>query len=213
MSLFLFLLLAAACSRFSTTAESLQPDNTPELIVSGDSSGFPDGCSPRQVADLILQFFEAYNNGQQDHFAQTFPQNFDWYSDGIGSGDNIRHFVTHNREELLAYFAERYQQGERLQLLAISVVGPANGRGGIAHIAWSYRRQADDIRPGPDGVTRIGGGKGAIHCRSQKVFVWSMGVAAWWEDEEFYLWDCSHASTSTGAVPSAEVCVIYKVAE
>lgn len=180
------------------------PDN---MTVVGSSDNYPDNCSPREVAALVLRFFAAYNEGNQEQLTFFFeprlivPGQAGWYSDTIMAGDvgsenDRRHFVTSDREELLAYFAGRYDQNERLQLLSLSVSPPTSVT--RVDVVYTYRRQGGDIEPGPNGVWRIGGGKGAIKCPSQKIGVWSMGTLAPWEDEAYYLRACDSSRIEPG---------------
>lgn len=169
------------------------------IIVVGDVDSYPDSCNPREVVTLILRFFEAYNEGDQEQLAQFFDE---WltaggvngrYSDTIVRGltsEEWQHFATSNREEILAYVARRYDQNESLQLLSLGV-GPSYSSTTRVDVTYTYMRQADDIQPGPNGVGRMGDGKGAIRCPSQKIGVWSFGTAASWEEEDDYLYACN----------------------
>lgn len=205
--IFLVLLLVTACRQ--TPLPSPTPTVEPVITIMGDTGGYPGGCQPDEVATLVLHFFEAYNAGDQEQLASFFPQTFEWYSDTIEAvnPEESRHFVTRpgNREELLDYFAERHKQREQLQLLALSVSEDA--RVNIVNIAWAYRRQADDVQSGPDGVTRIGSGKGALQCRSQEIYVWSMGTAAPFEDEDQWLWSCTKPPSAE--TRSSIICLEY----
>ncbi len=185
----------------SRTVDSLQ------VVVIGDSTGYPEGCSPHEVATLILQFFDAYNEGDQEQLASFFeprlsvPGRTSGYSDTIMTGDvgsenDRRHFVTTDREELLVYFAGRYDQNERLQLLSLSVSPPTSDT--RVDLWYSYRRQGDDIEPGPNGVWRMGDGKGVIRCPSQVIGLWAMGTSAPWEDEDYYLRACDGSYIEPG---------------
>ncbi len=160
---------------------------------SAEDSDYPDNCNPRQLTNLIMNFFEAYNHGDQEKLSSYFPRTFQWYSDEV---DSVQ-FVTRpgNRDDLLIYFAERHEQNEQLKLQSLSVTPPNKG-GSNVNIAFVYRRQAEDVLPGLDGVTRVGGGKGVITCQNQKIFVWSMATAAPHEDEDEYQWSCTEESES-----------------
>ena len=148
-----------------------------EVIVTRDDSTLPSGCGPREVAQLIMRFFDAFNNGDQEQLDRFFgfESGFQWYS--VTEGDPSkggRHFVAYNPEDLLAYFAERHQQHERLRLITVDVAGPS-WHGGV-DIAYFLTRRADDLEPGLEGSERIVHGKGAINCEKQQIFVWSMGM-------------------------------------
>ena len=205
--LFVLSLLFIACNERPAPVQTEIP-SADTLTIMGEVDGFPDGCSPRQVADLIIRFFEAYNVGDQEQITSFFPPTFQWYSDTrveVVNGKNEQvHFVTRpgSREELLHYFSERHEQNEQLKLQLLSVASP-DGGGGHVNIVFVYRRQANDVQPGPDGVTRVGEGKGVIACRNQKIFVWSMGTAAPDEDEEWYQRPCAEPAGEL----SAMVCI------
>lgn len=207
---FIFAIFLIACNEPSGAKGVSQTDDSDsiQVVVIGDNTGYPEGCSPHEVATLILQFFEAYNEGDQEQLASFFPPTFQWYSDTrveVVNGNNEQiHFVTRpgSREELLRYFSERHEQNEQLKLQLLSVASPHGGAGHV-NIVFVYRRQADDVQPGPDGVTRVGEGKGVIACRNQKIFVWSMGTAAPDEDEEWYQRPC----TEPAGELSAMVCI------
>ncbi|MCB9010026.1 MAG: hypothetical protein H6656_22085 [Ardenticatenaceae bacterium] len=172
------------------------PDN---VIVVGSTDNYPENCSPREVAALVLRFFTAYNEGNQEQLASFFEPFLSvsgqtgWYSDTImtedvGSENDRRHFVTSDRGELLAYSANRYVQKEHLQLLSLSVSPPTSVT--QVDVSYTYRRQGNDIEPGPNGVWRMGDGKGVIKCPSLKIGIWSMGTAALLEGEDYYLGAC-----------------------
>lgn len=159
-----------------------------EIIVTREGDSLPPGCSPRQVARLIMDFFDAFNNGDRDELDRFFGPDFKWYS--VTEGDPSkggRHFVTYGtagadtagpmgyptsakRDELLSHFAERHKQHERLKLIMVDVAGPS-WHGGV-DIAYVLTRHADDLLDSPDHLSQ---GKGAINCEKQQIFVWSMG--------------------------------------
>ena len=146
-ALLLFLVLLIAACNQNPTLPLTQGLQSAGFVVAGDISGFPDGCSPHQVADLMIQFFAAYNASNQEQPTQFFPPSFEWYSDTI---TDKSHFVTRpgNRDELLSYFAERHEQNEQLKLQAISVTGPRDGLGGKVNIAFRYKETASTVAAG-----------------------------------------------------------------
>lgn len=202
-------LLVIAGSVISSRAAKSQPRQTPIVIVAGDTSGYPEGCNPGLVADLIMEFFDAYNNGDQEELTGFFSPGLQWYSDTKGGGD--LHFVTYDRKELPSYFGERHKQHEQLQLVALNVIEPPRPTASLVHFAYVYRRRATDIQPGPDSTTRIGDGKGAVTCSNDpKIHVWSMGLSTAEDDEKKYdYWSCFDSSGSMEAVPTGTACVKY----
>jgi hypothetical protein len=191
--------LLATCGNPSQS-EPLTSYGRPEINVVGSTDGYSNGCSPQDAAILILQFFEAYNEGNQEQLVHFFEPRLSvpgllegWYSDtiiaeNVGNKSDRRHFVSSSREDLLAYFAERHAQFERVQLLSLDVHPTSNTR---IDVSYTYMRQANDVQPGPNGVGRMGDGKGVIKCPDQKIGIWSMGTAAPEEDEDYYLYACN----------------------
>lgn len=172
------------------SATAVATDSLPDVVTVGTMADYPRGCHPRDVADLVLSFFTAYNAGDIAGLEQVFAGYVEWYSDTkvdvIKDGTQTRlHFVTYDRDEMFPYFATRHAQRDRLQLLWLRVV-PKTWHGGV-DIVYALQRRADDLAPGPDGATRIGMGKGAVQCPERKIFVWSMATAAAGKEETDYV--------------------------
>jgi hypothetical protein len=167
-----------------------EPDT--KVIVTSDDASLPDGCRPRQIAELVISFINAFNSGDQSRLSQLFfisegpsPPDFSqggyypwsWYSvSEVGAGGRIEDgFVTYDQGELLRYFAERHRQGERLELLKVSATQAGLlGNEGNVGIIYVLTRDAEDLAPELGGPDHIATGKGAINCGSQRIFVWSM---------------------------------------
>jgi hypothetical protein len=165
---------------------------TTKVIVTSDDASLPDGCRPRQIAELVIAFIDAFNGGDQGRLAQLFfisegpsPPDFSetgyypwsWYSvSEVGAGGRIEDgFVTYDQGELLRYFAERHRQGEHLELLKVSSTQAGLlGNEGNVGIVYVLTRDAEDLEPGLGGPDRIATGKGAVNCASRRIFVWSM---------------------------------------
>jgi len=145
------------------------------VIVTRDDPSLPAGCRPRQTAGLIMNFFEAFNRGDQERLSRFFVPYYPipgLY--GVSEDRGSRGFGTQSRDELLRYFAERHKQGERLQLLKVDV-----GKGwesGTANITFVITRKAGDLKPGLGGPDRVAMGKGGIDCKKQRIVVWQMGM-------------------------------------
>jgi hypothetical protein len=182
----------------SQTPQPTEPPQGPGTVVFvGDigvhirdySGPLPQGCRPKEVVRLLTDFLDAFNRGDQQALARFFPAEtsqrgphgtlssgeeegkFKWYSVGGAPGSFNSGFQANNRDELLAYFAERHAHHERMQLLQVDYGAKLwweNGTRGI-DMTYDIRRHADDI------PTHIAGGKGAVDCREQTIYVWSMG--------------------------------------
>jgi hypothetical protein len=151
-----------------------------KVIVTSDDASLPDGCRPREIAELGIGFINAFNSGDQNRLAQLFfisegpsPPDFSqrgyypwsWYSvSEVGAGGRIKDgFVTYNQGELLRYFAEKHRQGERLELLKVSATQAGLlGTEGNAGIVYIRTRDAEDLDPGLGGSDRIATGKGPL---------------------------------------------------
>jgi hypothetical protein len=163
-----------------------------KVIVTSDDASLPDGCSTRQIAELAIDFVDAFNRGDQELLSRLFfvsegpsPPDFSeagyypwsWYSvSEVGREGRIENgFVTYNQSELLRYFAERHEQGERLGLIKVS-----STQGGLLEeennvgIVYVLTRDAADLAPGLGGPDRVAFGKGAVNCESRRIFAWSM---------------------------------------
>jgi hypothetical protein len=140
--------------------------------VTRDSDRLPPGCSPGEVADALLRFFDAFNRGDQPQLARFFEPTFEWYSVTGGADGQADHFTTGSRDALLAYFAKRHERRERLRLRAL-VVG---GSWGSAGVTYTLTRDADDLAPWLGGPERAAAGKGELRCPGRQIFVWSMGM-------------------------------------
>jgi hypothetical protein len=140
------------------------------IVVTRNDQPLP-GCQPREVADLLVTFFDAFNRGDTAHLRRSFGPQFQWYSvTEHDLGEQGRHFVAFHADDALAYFDARHQRGERLDLLALDVAATGD-------IGFFAARQADDLPPGPlDGALRPMLGKGKIDCMARTIDVISMGM-------------------------------------
>jgi hypothetical protein len=193
----------------SATQSGREP--TTKVIVTSDDTSLPDGCHPRQIAELVIDFVDAFNRGDQERLSRIFfisegpsPPDFSeeryypwsWYSvSEVGAGGRIEDgFVTYDQGELLRYFAERHSQGERLELIKVSSTQAGLlGEEGNVGIVYILTRDAEDLDPGLGGPARIAFGKGAINCESQRIFVWSteMRVGERRTEREAASWLCT----------------------
>jgi len=174
---------------------SVSPGFQPtEVIVTSDDASLPNGCRPRQVAELVVGFVDAFNSGDRDRLSQIFfvsegpsPPDFaerdyqpwSWYTvSRIGAGGKIESgFVTYNQDELLRYFAKRHGNGERLRLLKVrltqtGLLGKADNVGFV----YVLTREAEDLDPGLGGPARIASGEGSVNCTNHRIFAWRMDM-------------------------------------
>lgn len=174
---------------------SVSPVREPtEVIVTSDDASLPDGCHPRQVADLVVGFVDAFNSGDQDQLSRIFfvsegpsPPDFaersyepwSWYTvSRIGAGGKIESgFVTYDQGDLLRYFAKRHGKGERLRLLKVSLTQTGLlGREDNVGFVYVLTRKAEDLEPGLGGPARIASGEGAVNCKNRRIFTWRMDM-------------------------------------
>ena len=172
--------------------ESGEHGSDTKIIVTSDDASLPEGCNARQIAELAIDFVDAFNRGDAERLSRLFfvsegpsPPDFSgsgyypwsWYSvSEVGEEGMIENgFVTYDKGELLRYFAERHSQGERLGLIKVSSTqaGLLDEENNVG-IVYVLTRDAEDLDPGLGGPSRIAFGKGAINCESRQLFVWSM---------------------------------------
>ena len=166
------------------------------VIVTSDDAALPQGCRPRPVAEAVIRFVDAFNRGDKAMLSQIFfisegpsPPDFSpagyypwsWYSASeIGMNGQVAHdFTTSNQVELLRYFARRHRQGERMQLLKVSLTRPGllDEENNVGFV-FSLTREAQDLSTKTGGTARIAYGKGAFNCRNGRIFAWSMSMRA-----------------------------------
>src|SRR5918994_2332548 len=161
-----------------------------EVIVTSDDASLPDGCHPRQVAELVISFIDAFNSGDQASLSRIFfvsegpsPPDFaergyepwSWYTVGkVEAGGKIESsFVTYDQGELLRYFAKRHRKGEQLRLLKISLTQTGLlGKEDNVGFVYVLNRTARDLEPNLGGPARIASGQGAINCTNRRIFAW-----------------------------------------
>jgi len=173
--------------------EGLDAPDT-RVIVTSASSALPEGCRPRPVAEVVIRFVDAFNRGDQASLSRIFfvsegpsPPDFSqagyypwsWYSSReVGADGRVAsHFTTTEQGELLRYFAERHGQGERLQLLKVSLTqqGLLDEESNVGFL-FTLTRDAKDLGPGFGGPAGIAYGKGALNCENGQIFTWNMDM-------------------------------------
>jgi hypothetical protein len=170
------------------------PAHTREVIVTSDDDALPEGCRPRPVAELLIRFLDAFNQGRQAELSSAFfvsegpsPPDFSsvdyrpwsWYSSSeIGDdGMVMRHFTTSDQGELLRYFARRHQQGESMRLLKVSLTqtGLLDMESNVGFV-FVVTREAPDLPADLGGPARIAYGKGSLNCDNLRIFTWTMDM-------------------------------------
>lgn len=176
-------LFAAACGQsVERSGENPVPRpsvSRPEVVIARDDTSFPDACRPQSVARLVLDFFGAFNRGDDGKLSRLLAQEpaFQWYS---APGPDGKVVAKYRSSAARAYFAQRHRHGERLELVMIDV--SYERERDIGHVSYVITRQANDLEP--KGEPGLVVGKGAIDCGSGTVAVWSLGpveqkIAAW----------------------------------
>lgn len=168
--------------------------HTGEVIVTSDDPALPEGCRPRPVANLLIRFLDAFNNGRREELSRSFflsegptPPDFSpvgyrswsWYSSTqTGSGGRVsRDFTTSDQSELLRYFARRHQQRETMRLIKVSLTktGLLDRESNVGFV-YVITRDAPDLDPNLGGPARIAYGKGSLNCENLRIFTWNMNM-------------------------------------
>jgi hypothetical protein len=142
-----------------------------EVIVTRDSLFLPAGCSPREAADIVVDFLRAANTGSEADLQRALaepgrkPPAFRWLS---VSGPEGR-FVAHSPAEAVRYLIQRRREGESLQLRQLDV-GRSWVRQSIG-AGFVLTRQVKDLGQ----AAQSAHGKAEIHCPTRTIYVWSMG--------------------------------------
>lgn len=176
------LLLASGCEGTPRSGEASPTHSAspPAIVIARDDTSFPDPCRPHSVARLVLDFFRAFNRGDDGELARLLAPEpaFQWYS---APGPGGRVVAKYRPSAARAYFAQRHRHGERLNLVMIDV--DYERERDVGHVSYVITRQANDLEPiGEPGLVV---GKGAIDCGSRTVAVWSMGHV-----EQEIAWPC-----------------------
>jgi hypothetical protein len=167
----------------ATDAAGVEPMNRfpSAVIVTRQKGTFSPGCSPSEVAHLLIDIFDAVNRNDKDQLTRLFPSSFNAYSVHDSRG---AHFTTQHRDKLLAYIAERHKQHEHIRLLGVDV---AQGISSKADIVYYVSRQADDLS---DNSYRIADAKGSVFCEQR--WLWTSVMNTWPSGTEAKI---SHALT------------------
>jgi hypothetical protein len=156
---------------------NFQPER-PQVIVTQAAHPTPPTCEPSRVAQTVIDFFTAFNRGDQVTLGKSLGrEGFQWYSVEEGPGQTPD-FA--GRDMALAYFVQRHRNGEGLRLRSIRVNGiewlrtreASNGpRVPIALIEFRLLRRANDF---PAGTEDRYHGKGRLNCVDRTILTWIM---------------------------------------
>ena len=132
----------------------------------------PSQCTSQGVREVVLRFIDAFNRGDLTQLDQLVSQQrFVWYATDA-PGQRLNEQAT-NRDNLMAYFADRHRHNEHLVLNSLDVTFTNASRGGL----WVHlTRSADDGLP----PTRYSS-KGEVQCATvpSSLTVWAMGRSPW----------------------------------
>lgn len=146
------------------------------LIVTRETPGYlPSACSIRGIGTTVSRFFDAFNRGKKtliSRYVASAPS-FKWYSVSENT-EPRRNFVAGSRSQFLRYALRRHRRHERLRLVLVDAASAS--RTGAAAIHFVIQRTATDLAPGLGGNLRIAEGKAELTCRTQLIYVWSMGM-------------------------------------
>lgn len=180
-------------------ASASRPNEEIPVVVTQESADLPEGCTPEAAAQLFVDFFDAFNRGDQEQLSSYIGSDFEFFAEQFQQG-GPENFVAYSRTaavslafpqgpppgtrlaepaELLAYFAERHAQDERLNLLSIHIGSSWHPGGSLGALV---ERTADDLQEssGSDidsGFSLAGAvlsGRGAINCSEGTITAWSM---------------------------------------
>ena len=173
--LVLLIVFMSGCSKAGASV-------TENYAVTGEADGAPVGCSPQDIADRIVEMFNAINLGDpnlvDEYFGRTSHAPFQWYSMTIVRNNNtvINHFVAHTWDDLDAYFRLRYQQHEQMRLLDMQFNGWNPAIGVVDFGPIEIVRHADNFAPDLLLTEGIASGKGTYHCKTKAFIVLSLVI-------------------------------------
>ena len=151
------LLFAALLQPNAPSPNVRAPEQTPTPAASADIC-----ADPEQVQRLIVEFIDAYDQGQAglaDRFFAT-GQAFQWYSE-----QPLREGTpAYDRSTLDAYLRQRHADGDRLTVVSVQFNSVSSGHGNFGFVL-------------DRGGTKLPS-KGALDCATRKFIVWSIGPNA-----------------------------------
>lgn len=143
-----------------------------QVGATSGSTANPNQCTPQGVHQVVERFIDAFNRGDIALLDQLVSQQqFVWYATD-SPGQRLNAEAT-NRDDLMAYFAERHRQHEHLVLNSLDITFTNASKGGF----WGHlTRSADDGLP----PTRYSS-KGEVQCATvpSSLTVWAMNRMPW----------------------------------
>lgn len=155
------------------------PTASARAVAPTATVALPPGCDEAAILGVVHGFVDAFNRGDQAALARFFP---DRGTDGDhpwnGDFDQLRWFTLvranpgkgvdvldlSTPQTLLAYFAERHAQHERMQIVKLVINRGASGPGSAA-INFRVARAADDL------PKMVFSGKGGVGCARGTIFL------------------------------------------
>jgi hypothetical protein len=171
--LVILIVLTSGCKRAGTPASE-------NYVVTGNADGAPAGCSPQDIANRLVEMFNAINQSDpyvvDEYFGRKSNAPLQWYSMTIVHNNKtvINHFVAHTWNELDAYFKLRFEQHEQMRLLNVQFNGWNSAIGVVDFGPIEIDRHADDLVPGLLPANSIASGKGTYHCETRAFIVLSL---------------------------------------
>ena len=143
-----------------------------QVAAASGSDVNPNQCTSERIHQVVERFIDAFNRGDTAQLDRLISrQQFAWYAtDAPGQRFDA---AADDRENLMAYFAARHRQHERLVLNSLDITFTGATRGGL----WAHlTRSADDGLPPTRYVS-----KGEIQCSTMpsSLTVWAMGRYPW----------------------------------
>ncbi len=141
----------------------------------------PPICSSTKVTQRITAFVDAFNRGDQQQLATFFSTRIGRI-DGFSIADRkqgeapFRLFYGDRRDQVLAYLADRHNQGEQWQLMDIASQYYEATRD-LAHYSFAIRKSAADLLLDETDDQSNTTGKGSMNCGDLTLFVWAMSTS------------------------------------
>ncbi len=147
---------------------AVEPGFDEPPVVSGQTVGAPEGCSPEAVAERLQGLFAAVGNADPGLVDEYFDAGFQWYCLSSAQDPDPVTDLT----QLSAYFQRRFEQHEQLRLRSVDFNGWESGRGLVHFGPIVVERRADDTGAGWQTAT----GKGAYSCVQRTFPVLCLGL-------------------------------------
>ena len=167
------------------------------MIVTSDDASLPDGCHPRQVAELVISFVDAFNSGDQAVLSRIFflsegpsPPDFSdgaydpwsWYTVGEiePSGKIVGGFVTYDQRELLRLLRQEARtRASDCGCLRVSLGRlVCSAKRTTSASSTSSTGPPETSNPASADPRSIASGQGAINCKNRRIFTWRMDMRA-----------------------------------